>query len=130
MKKELAEDLTKELILGFGFLEGLWIYAGVNPTTEIANAFSELAPEGMFSGWFPLALFFLTLIQIGLVYTYGGVIGLLALVLAYLGGIFIGTGSLGIILVVMAFFLGFYSFKMKNKITISDMIKFFKSLRR
>lgn len=120
------EDLTKELIIGFGFLEGLWIYAGINPMGEIAKAFSKIAPGGMFSSWFPLILFILTLIQIIAVYIYGGVIGLIALLLAFLGGIFIGTGILGIVLVVIAFFLGLWAFSMEDKITIQDIIKLFK----
>ncbi len=125
-EKEITENLVKELIIGFGFVEGLWIYAGVNPMSEIARAFSKIAPEGMFSGVFPLILIGITLIQILLVYVYGGVIGWIALILAFLGGIFIGTGVLGIVLVVIAFFLGLWAFSMEDKITIQDIIKLFK----
>jgi len=120
------EDLTKELIIGFGFLEGLWIYARINPLGEIAKAFSKIVPEGMSFGWLPLILFILTLIQIITVYIYGGVIGWVALILAFLGGILIGTGVLGIVLVVIAFFLGLWAFSMEDKITIQDIIKLFK----
>ena len=126
LQKEIPEDLAKELIIGFGFLEGLWIYAGVNPMSEIANAFSKIAPEGMFSGFFPLALFLVTIAQIVAVYVFGGVIGLIALLLAFLGGIFIGTGMLGIILVIVAFFLGWWSFSMEEKITFPDVIEMFR----
>ena len=129
-KKEITENLVKELIIGFGFLEGLWIYAGVNPMSEIAKAFSSIAPEGMFSGFFPLALILLTIVQIILVYVYGGVIGWIALLLAFLGGIFIGTGMFGIILVIVAFFLGLWSFSMEKKITIMDVVEFFQEVFR
>jgi hypothetical protein len=126
MKKEdLPENLVKELIIGFGFLEGLWIYAGINPLSEIAKAFSSIAPEGMFSGIFPLILVLITIGQIIAVYIFGGVIGLIALLLAFLGGIFIGTGF-GIILVIIAFFLGLWAFSMEEKITIQDVIELFK----
>lgn len=47
-KKETSEDLAKELIIGFGFLEGLWIYAGLNPMSEIAKAFSSIAQKECF----------------------------------------------------------------------------------
>ena len=120
------EDLAKEFILGVGFLEGLWIYAGVNPMTEIANAFSKIAPEGMFSGIFPFILFIIAAIQIIAVYAFGGVIGLFALLLAFLGGTFISNGILGIILVVIAFFLGLWAFSMKEKITFQNIIELFK----
>jgi hypothetical protein len=125
-KKEISENLVKELILGFGFLEGLWIYAGVNPFSEIAKAFSRIAPEGISFNWFSTILFFLAVIQILLVYIYGGVVGLVALLLAFLGGIFIGNGLLGIVLVVIAFFLALWAFSMEDKITIKDIIELFK----
>ena len=34
------KTLVKDLIIGFGFLEGFWIYAEVNTVSEIINAFS------------------------------------------------------------------------------------------
>jgi len=125
-KNETTEDLAKELIIGFGFLEGLWIYAGVNPMSEIAKAFSSIAPEGISFNWFSTTLTFLTIIQIIMVYVFGGVIGLVALVLAFLGGIFIGTGILGIALVIIAFFVGWWSFSMEEKITFQDVIEMFR----
>ena len=120
------EDLAKELIIGFGFLEGLWIYAGMNPMTEIANALSALVPEGTsFFGWqFSLILFLATLFQIGLVYSYGGMWGILALILAYFGGIFIGTGYLGFALIFIAIPLGIWSFKTDKKVSFIDFIEF------
>ncbi len=125
-KEKLPKDLTKELIIGFGFLEGLWVYAGVNPMSKIAKTFSSVASKGMFSGIFPLVLILLLIIQIVAVYAFGGVIGLIALLLAFLGGIFIGTRVLGIILVIIAFFLGVWAFSMKDKITIQDVIELFR----
>ena len=126
MENIQAEDLVKELIIGFGFVEGLWIYAGINPMSEIAKAFSSLTPQGNFFGWFTPILFFLTIIQVLLVYIYGGVFGLLALLFAYLGGIFIGKGVLGIIFVIIAFFVGYWSFKTDKKISILDIVEIFR----
>ena len=37
-----GEAFTQEFVLLFGFLSGLWIYAGVNPEAEIAKAFIEM----------------------------------------------------------------------------------------
>lgn len=125
-KNETTEDLAKELIIGFGFLEGLWIYAGVNPMSEIAKAFSSIAPEGISFNWFSTILTFVAIIQIVMVYVFGGVIGLVALLSAFLGGIFIGTGILGIVLVIVAFFVGWWSFSMEEKITFQDVIEMFR----
>jgi len=119
-----AEDLVKDLIVGFGILEGLWIYVGMNPMTEIAKAFSNIAPEGVnFFGWqFSLILFMITLVQISAVHYYGGMAGILALILAFLGGIFIGTGLFGIALIIIGVLLGLWAFKTERKISIMDVI--------
>lgn len=80
----------------------------------------------MFFGFFPLALFLITLAQIIAIYVFGGVVGLVALLLAFLGGIFIGTGVFGILSVIVAFFIGWWSFSMEEKITFQDVIEMFK----
>lgn len=128
--QNLPEMLVKELIFGFGFLEGLWIHFKINPLSEIVLALSKLAPEGMFSfWWFNLIMILLAIAQILLVYQFGGVIGWLALLLAFLGGIFIEVKMSGIILIIIAFFLGLWAFSMKPKLMIKDAIEFFRSLK-
>ena len=117
---------VKDLIVGFGVLEGLWIYAGVNPFKEILNAFAPLLAGIGYSGYIWAAnfiLFFLIpLAQIILVHNWGGVLGLFALLLAFIGGIFIGS-EIGILTIFLGIGLGFVSFSMNNKITLSDVIE-------
>lgn len=128
-KENPIKVLVKELIIGFGFAEGLWIYAGVNPITEIVRAFSEIVPK---SSWFSLVSFLLIfgvpIVQIVAVYCYGGVVGWLALLLAFLGGIFIGTGIWGVILVLAGMSLGYFAFSMDPKIGILDVIEFIQKI--
>lgn len=121
------EVLVKELILGVGFLEGLWIYVKMNPTSEILKVFASISPvETNIFGWFTFMLFMITLIQIGAVYAYGGVFGLVSLILAYLGGIFIGSGALGVILVIIAMLIGSWCFSEGNKISFQEFRNFFR----
>lgn len=93
----------QELILCSGFLGGLWIYAGVNPETEILRAFTDLVP-GISSVLFWLVSITLTVAPIWATWRIGGVCGLAALLLAFLGGIFIE--SIGIWLLIIALIIG------------------------
>ncbi len=127
-EEDPVKVLVKDLIVGFGFVEGLWIYAKVNPMSEIVKAFSDLMPDKRYSILFELILFLATIIQIGAVYHYGGVIGLIALLSAFLGGIFIGNAMVGIILLLVGFGLGYLAFSMEEKITFLDVIDFFREV--
>ena len=93
----------QELIICSGFLGGLWIYAGVNPETEILKAFTDLVP-GISSVLFWVVSIVLTVAPIWSAWHIGGVCGLVALLLAFLGGIFIG--SIGIWLLIIALVIG------------------------
>ena len=93
----------QELIVGCGFLGGLWIYVGVNPETEILRAFTDLIP-GTSSIWFWLGSILLTVAPIWATWYIGGVCGLVALLLAFVGGIFIA--SIGIWLLIVALIVG------------------------
>ena len=41
MAKNKKESTVKDLIIGFGFFEGLWIYAGTDPEETIFTTFLE-----------------------------------------------------------------------------------------
>ena len=43
-KGNVGEVFVQEFVVGFGFLSGLWIYAGVDPTAEILKSFSAIVP--------------------------------------------------------------------------------------
>ena len=95
--------VLQEIIVCSGFLGGLWIYAGVNPETEILRAFTDLVP-GISSVLFWLVSIILTVAPIWSTWRIGGVYGLVALLLAFFGGIFIE--SIGIWLLVIALVIG------------------------
>lgn len=92
----------QEFVVSLGFLSGLWIYDGIDPTAEIVKAFSITVPEMSGLLWFLVVAS--TIISIWGAYSMGGKLGLLAVFLAFLGGIFIG--SWGILLLVAGMILG------------------------
>jgi len=108
--EDIGKSFVQEFVLGFGFLSGLWIYAGVNPETEIIKAFStiiqELSPSPMYSFLFWLIPIIGTLVSLGVSYFLGGWIGLVAVFFALIGGIFISS-TFGIICLMIGIILGF-----------------------
>lgn len=96
----------QEFVIGLGFLSGLWIYAGVDPTAEILKSFSAIVPR--MSGFLWLIAAVSTIGSIAGAYSMGGRLGLLAVFLAFLGGIFIGS-SLGIWLLIGGVILGLFA---------------------
>lgn len=93
----------QELIIGSGFLGGLWIYAGVNLETEILKAFTDLVP-GISSVLFWVVSITLMVAPILGAWHIAKVYGLVGLLLAFLGGIFIG--SIGVWLLIIALVMG------------------------
>jgi len=110
--EDLGKSFVQEFVLGFGFLSGLWIYAGVNPETEIIKAFSsviqELSPNPMYSFVFWLIPIIGTLVSLGGSYFIGGWVGLIAVFFALIGGIFISS-TFGVICLVIAILIGFFA---------------------
>jgi len=109
-EEDVGKSFVQEFVLGFGFLSGLWIYAGVNPETEIIKAFStiiqELSPNSMYSFFFWLIPIIGTFVSFGDSYFLGGWIGLIAVFFALIGGIFISS-TFGIICLVIGIIFGF-----------------------
>jgi len=113
-----GEAFTQEFVLLFGFLSGLWIYAGVNPEAEIAKPFIEVINSlipGTGAGlsflyWIVSAI--LTIGSFWSSYTIGDKVGLIAVVLAFIGGIFIG--SVGIWFLIAALIIGPYAVKRRR----------------
>jgi len=108
--EEVGKSFVQEFVMGFGFLSGLWIYAGINPETEIIKAFAtviqELSPNPMYSFLFWIIPIIGTLISLGGSYFLGGWVGLIAVFFAFIGGIFIGS-TFGIICLVIGIVVGF-----------------------
>ena len=110
-KGNAGEVFIQEFVIGLGFLSGLWIYSGVDPTAEILKSFSLLVPE--MSGFFPVIAVVITIGSIAGAYFMGKWLGLLAVLLAFLGGIFIG--SWGIWLLIGGVILGPLAIQSKVK---------------
>lgn len=111
-KGSAGKVFVQEFVIGFGFLGGLWIYAGVNPDTEILKAFSVIVPE--MSGFFWWIGVMITIGSIVGAYFIGKWLGLLAVFLAFLGGIFLN--HLGIWPLVGGIILGFFAPQLKSQI--------------
>jgi len=98
--------VLQEIIITFGFLNGLWIYTGINPETEILKAFTSLFPEqSSFLFWVIEIL--LIIIPIVIAFSISKWFGLIAVFLAFLGGVFIE--SWGIWALIVAYLMGLYT---------------------
>ena len=104
------ERFVQEFVLVFGFLNGLWIYAGINPETEILRAFTQLVPE-VASFLFWIVVIILTIGPLIATYSMGkGIgkcLGIVAVLLAFLGGVFIE--SWGIWSLLIGVIIGWYA---------------------
>jgi hypothetical protein len=106
----VSKSFVQEFVLGFGFLSGVWIYAGVNPETEIIKALSSviaaISPHPIYSVIFWLLPVLSTIAMIVSAFFIGRWFGLLSVVLAFIGGVLIGS-PFGIVLLLIAILLGF-----------------------
>jgi len=54
--EDIGKSFVQKFVMGFGFLNSLWIYAEVNPETKIIKAVSsviqDLSPNPMYSFMF------------------------------------------------------------------------------
>jgi hypothetical protein len=111
MKMGLA--FVQELVVGFGFLNGLWICVGVNPESEILGVFLTVGKTLMpqFSGLWTLEFFLIEAVSIavptGVSFVTGGWVGILAVALAFIGGTLIR--SIGVYLLIIALVLGLFA---------------------
>ncbi len=110
-KGSAGRVFVQEFVIGLGFLSGLWIYSGVDPTAEILKSFSAIVPE--MSGFLWLIVVLITIGSIMGAYFMGKWLGLLAVFLAFLGGIFIG--SWGIWPLIVGVILGLFAPQSKVK---------------
>ena len=104
------EVFLHELVVGFGFLGGLWINIGIDPEAELIRALwdvvESISPQlshlraPCFIG---LALFTSVAAILG-AYNFGKWVGIVAVVLAFIGGLFIT--SFGIFFFVAALVVG------------------------
>jgi len=110
-KAQLREITLRELIVGFGFLEGLWLAVGINPENEILKAFTSVLIELKASGWYIFLLNILPIIAtvgtLFLIYQLGGRLGLVAVGCAFFGGLLMLISPIiSIILIIIAIIVG------------------------
>jgi hypothetical protein len=110
-KAQAAEITLRELIVGFGFLEGLWLAVGINPEAEVISAFTGMLVELQASAGYIILLKILPIIAVigtlVLIYHLGGKLGLVAVGCAFLGGVLILVSPIiSIILILIALGLG------------------------
>jgi membrane-bound ClpP family serine protease len=95
-----------EFVVLFGFFSGFWIYAGVNPETEILKAVTSLVP-GIGTLLFWIVSILVPLGTIATAYFIGKWLGLICIVLAFLGGVFIESN--GVYLLLIGLLVGWFT---------------------
>ena len=85
----------RELIIGFGFLSGIWLAVGINPTAEILGTFTDILNKLEVNIGYTFLLqvlpIILFLVFMCLIYSRGGKLGLVAVACAFIGGLLILT---------------------------------------
>jgi len=101
---------VKELVIGFGFLNGLWIHIGFNPEDAISQAllqilksFSPSTASTVGLGLL-IASIAILIVSVWASYRIGGIIGLVAVILGFIGGILLG--GVGIFILIVGVILG------------------------
>jgi hypothetical protein len=113
--------LVKELIIGFGFLNGIWFAIGTSPQTEmlkLLNKYSMSMPPVLQKLLIilPLILMVLTIITMIKIYYKGGMFGSLTVLLAFFAGaIMFKNWQAGVILLTIAVILGLIGFTYEKR---------------
>jgi len=99
----------RELIISFGFLEGIWIAIGVSPQDEVITLFADIV--GSSDPWinfvFRILPSILLVITVYIVYKMSGMIGITATFLAFIAGLaVIYSPLLTGLLIIMAMVIG------------------------
>lgn len=113
--------VVKELLIGFGFLNGIWVAIGIRPgdiIIEILNRNSEYLPAIV--RWVlvivPIIALLITIYMLLKVYKRGGVLGSFAVFIAFVSGTLILQNLvLSLILLGIAIALGWITFKRKQR---------------
>ncbi|MGV8141026.1 MAG: hypothetical protein ACP5NW_01140 [Candidatus Woesearchaeota archaeon] len=113
--------LVKELVISFGFLNGIWFAIGTSPETEILkflNKYSMSMPPILqrLLIILPIILMILTITTMIKVYYKGGVFGSIIVLIAFFAGaIILKNMVIGAILAILALALGLIGFKSGRK---------------
>jgi len=116
-KKGRFNTVVKELIIGFGFLNGLWFAIGTSPETEllkIINQYVSLMPEILqkIVIVIPIILTILTVLTVIAIYRKGGILGSLAIITAFAAGaILLKNWQVAVSLLLIAIVAGLISIR-------------------
>ncbi len=114
-------ELSKELVVGFGFLSGLWLKYGLDPQEEIFKALFSIFDILNFHNLGIDILKFTCLHVLPLIaavgsllyaYEKGGTLACIAIGIAFIGGLFYPNGTVMIILLIVGFLVGVVAFSM------------------
>jgi len=114
-------SIVKELIIGFGFLNGLWYAIGTSPESEIlgfVNRYLSFMPTTLqkIVLAIPIILTIGTIITIISIYRRGRILGSIAILLAFIAGaIVVKNWQATLVLLLASMILGLVSFRDKNK---------------
>ncbi len=102
-----AREVTlKELITGFGFVEGIWLAVGVNPESEVLNALTDILVNlGVDTGSIFLLQILPIIVLLGTiftVYSVGGKLGMVAVGCAFVSGLLILVSPIVTVVLLLA----------------------------
>ena len=106
--KKRQDAFIKQFVIGLGFLSGLWLYFGFNPSTKIIEFIVSIAKENGYN----LAIFYflpsiIFIFSVIFAYYRGGILGLIAVTLAFISGILLlVVPVLGGVLFILSILIG------------------------
>jgi len=116
-KKFVGKAFIEEFVLGFGFLSGVWVKIGIDPTSEVikflGNIFQQYVQNSSFTFVFWAIPFLIMAGSLWGAFKVGGLLGILAVVAGFFAGMLLG-GSMWLILLIVAVVLGFIAPYVKN----------------
>ena len=85
-----AKGFITDFVVGFGFINGLWIAAGVDPESEIIKAFQQAIlqndPNNPFIILFPIIPYLVLLATLLAMFKLGGLVGFIMVFFGFLAG--------------------------------------------
>lgn len=111
------DTVVKEIIIGFGFINGLWFAIGTSPQDQILgflNKHSSAMPTLLqkIMPIIPLILMAITIITIISIYRRGRTFGIIAVLMGFVSGaVILKNWQASLILLLASIVLGLISFK-------------------
>ena len=126
---DIAEYFIKELVVGFGFFNRVWIALGINPETEILKALDTIIRTLDPNSGLGLLLFMIPLliliISIAVTYHIGGKLGLVAVGCSFIGGLLVLASQLmSGILLLCGIGLGLLAVAVERSMRDEEMLRY------